>query len=224
MTIKLHCDDESGRTLKINIAPCLCRPYTQASEIGWGGVPWGRYVGGRSCAPNMFNHNRRSNFLRAASPQPGKNTSPARGPGDAHSTLEIFFFALQIFFPRILRFPPTRPVPAAVTDVSRVCWCKSDAGEPQKSAWVCFALVCGAFFALAARGSHWIERQEEVKCNKCPEFFPSAVIEKVQCATALFCQPPATMHLQTRQFSAGRSKSMKAPTSLRFLLWAWCKY
>ena len=94
MTIKLHCDDESGRTLKINIAPCLCRPYTQASEIGWGGVPWGRYVGGRSCAPNMFNHNRRSNFLRAASPQPGKNTSPARGPGDAHSTLDIFFFAL----------------------------------------------------------------------------------------------------------------------------------
>ena len=59
--------------------------------------------------------------------------------------------------------------------------------------------------------SHWIERKEEVKCNKCPEFFLSAVIEKVQCATALFCQPPATMHLQMRQFSAGRSKSMKPP-------------
>ena len=118
MTIKLHCDDESGRALKINIAPCLCKPYTQASEIGWGGVPWGRYVGRRSCALNIFNHNRRSDFPRAASPQPGKNTFPMRGPDDAHSTLDIFFFALQIFYPCILRFPPTRPVPAAMTDVS----------------------------------------------------------------------------------------------------------
>lgn len=149
-------------------------------------------------------------FSAQLRPSQGR-THPQRAGLTTHIPHWTSFFALQIFFPRILRFPPTRPVPAAVTDVSRVCWCKSDAGKPQKSAWVCFALVCGAFFALAARGSHWIERKEEVKCNKCPEFFLSAVLKKVQCATALFCQPPATMHLQMRQFSAGRSKSMKPP-------------
>lgn len=116
-------------------------------------------------------------FSAQLRPSQGR-THPQRAGLTTHIPHWTSFFALQIFFPRILRFPPTRPVPAAVTDVSRVYWCKSDAGKPQKSAWVCFALVCGAFFALAARGSHWIERKEEVKCNKCPEFFLSAVIEK----------------------------------------------